>query len=415
MRDNADHDAGDDERNRHERNEHIGDDVDDRGNGRGQKRHIVRIGDALVFRRAVIVARDAGGNVVLVLEGVGVKADGVRRVAAHLAERLHIFVVAAAGDVLVVDGEQDALVRRSLEPRVERGSHRRLVHGLTFRRFRALRQLPGAGAVRHHGIERGLGRNTEPGEIRFGILYFFFVTAGLEGQTGEHVHLRRLFLRRHDGALVRVGDQIIGQTRRIGDRGAQGRVLGVLFGPDDTDDPELQRVFEQLRLGNGAARRACKRAVLIFEIFVARGDEQEFVSGRLRVVPAQRVAVSALLQLLFHAGKILPAEKPQLVQHRRGDRVVFIQHQHDLVVCLRPAPVEHVVAVRDDAADASAVRSGHKLREVLCAGGLRRAGEHGVHRALALLHHAAEARAGGLVLRLVGVSIGRNQRAVFII
>ena len=44
------------------------------------------------------------------------------------AERLHVVLVRRAADVLVIELDEDLLVRRILEPRVQRRRHLALVH-----------------------------------------------------------------------------------------------------------------------------------------------------------------------------------------------------------------------------------------------------------------------------------------------
>ena len=93
QRNDTDHDGGDDQRNGNECNQHIGDGVDDLGDGGHHQSHIIRVLDLGHLVLALVVIGNRIFNDVLVLKGCRIQIDGCRVVQIDIAQRFQIVVI----------------------------------------------------------------------------------------------------------------------------------------------------------------------------------------------------------------------------------------------------------------------------------------------------------------------------------
>ena len=168
-----------------------------------------------------------------------------------------------------------------------------------------------------------------------------------ERGAGEHVHVRILELLLDDLGAVGLIDGVIRQGGGVADGTVGAAGHAALGRAHDADDLELYADgIVVVELAQTIGRLADVRVTgAAGHIALRREDELEASSAQIFIAPAVLRRVDLLFAHGLHHGvaDVVHALEPERVERQIGDLVVLIHNEHDLVVILRPAAVDHVV------------------------------------------------------------------------
>ena len=188
-------------------------------------------------------------------------------------------------------------------------------------------------------------------------------------------------------------DDVIGQGAGVADGTGEHGGLCILAWADDACNFQRDRiVIEVLDAGVGVPQVGVQSGIFVVVVAVGVEDDTEFHVAEFVISP---LAGGSVLQLgavcggadyLAHLGFRLQS---QCVQRGVIQFVVFIHHQNDLVVVLRPFAVYHVVLLFQQAVDGLSVIAGEHLLPNLTGHSAHGGHEGTAHQAgvLGHLHH----------------------------
>ena len=164
------------------------------------------------------------------------------------------------------------------------------------------------------------------------------VVRGRERHAVEHVRVRVGLLIGDDGAGGRTVDQIIGQSARVSHASGQRCGRSILLRLDDAHHLEFGGRFEALFDYILVVADESVVAVIALDVLVGCRNHVQRLVERLSIVDLVLWSADLVagVELGHHLVVVGGGQQAELVQRGQRHAVVVVEHQHHLVLGLRP-------------------------------------------------------------------------------